>query len=121
MSYCTQCGTEIPDSANFCPGCGAPCGYTPVSNPQPVFEPQTATPVHPKRERKKSTSIAVGIGVILLLLTFAVISTDSGENETSSSGIAVEEIAVADVEPSAQVELAEMVKPDEAEITELQK
>lgn len=34
IKYCTQCGGSMPESAQFCPGCGAKQGY--ASGPGPV-------------------------------------------------------------------------------------
>ena len=34
MSFCTNCGTQIPDGSRFCPNCGAPVG----ANPQPQYQ-----------------------------------------------------------------------------------
>ena len=36
MSFCPQCGAQIPDSASFCPSCGAPLAAAPAPSPQPA-------------------------------------------------------------------------------------
>ena len=44
--FCTNCGKEIPDNANFCHGCGAQVGAAqPQAQPQqtPYAQPQQAT------------------------------------------------------------------------------
>lgn len=45
--FCPQCGTQVPDGANFCPACSTPltpAGTAPVSEPRPVLTPDP-TPV----------------------------------------------------------------------------
>lgn len=45
--FCPQCGTQVPDGANFCPACSTPltpAGTAPVSEPSPVLTPDP-TPV----------------------------------------------------------------------------
>ena len=34
MKYCTNCGAQIPDNANFCPSCGTRLGTA----PQPQYQ-----------------------------------------------------------------------------------
>lgn len=42
--FCTNCGKEIPDNANFCDGCGAQIGATQAQPQQtPYSQPQQAT------------------------------------------------------------------------------
>lgn len=42
--FCTNCGKEIPDNANFCDGCGAQIGTTQAQPQQtPYSQPQQAT------------------------------------------------------------------------------
>ena len=48
MPFCTACGTENPDQARFCFGCGSP-----LVAPQPVVEPS--------EERKVITAIFVDL------------------------------------------------------------
>lgn len=45
--FCGKCGSQIPDSASFCPKCGAPTG-TASNNvtPNKTVQPQSSTPVN---------------------------------------------------------------------------
>jgi len=45
MPYCTQCGTELPPNASYCPKCGAPI-VAPAPPPEPTV-PQVVTPPIP--------------------------------------------------------------------------
>lgn len=71
MMFCQKCGKQIPDTANFCDGCGAPVNR---GAPRPVGgQPQTQTPAKQKKKSSAlSTLVTIGIVVFLVL---AVIST----------------------------------------------
>lgn len=44
MAFCTRCGNRIPDSASFCPGCGAPVINTGGEASGPRFPDSTYEP-----------------------------------------------------------------------------
>ncbi|MEX0602936.1 MAG: Fe-S-containing protein [Bacteroidota bacterium] len=71
MNHCTQCGSEIPGGAKFCPSCGAAVRGTGA----PVPQPSKRTPGTRKRWIIRGAMIAIliaGIGVFLnqLLRTY---------------------------------------------------
>lgn len=40
MSFCPNCGTQIPDGSRFCPNCGAPAGGGYQQQPQQQYQQQ---------------------------------------------------------------------------------
>jgi type II secretory pathway pseudopilin PulG len=53
MTYCAQCGSQVPDGAAFCPKCGKPA----------------ASPVVPTtKKRSKGLFIVLGCGILLFLV-----------------------------------------------------
>ena len=36
MKFCTKCGTQLADEAQFCTGCGTPVAYAPAPAPAPA-------------------------------------------------------------------------------------
>jgi hypothetical protein len=77
---CPQCGTEMPDDAQFCPSCGhdmrdvAPTAPIPVPPVQPpaAYAPPPTTPMPavpaaaPPKKKRTGLIVAVVIGVLLL-------------------------------------------------------
>ena len=47
MSFCINCGTQIPDGSRFCPNCGAPVG----ANPQPQYQQPYQAPQQPQNQK----------------------------------------------------------------------
>lgn len=43
MSYCSNCGTELPAQARFCPGCATPTGVDEETPPPVLHEPTGPT------------------------------------------------------------------------------
>jgi len=67
--YCSQCGTQIPDEAAFCPACGARSAAHPAATP--------ITPA-PTRRRLPYVLAATGICVVVLIAVLVVGSMRGG-------------------------------------------
>ena len=80
--HCTNCGTNIPDGAAFCPKCGQAVGQT--SSPQPS---QAATPPEvPKKKLSKGAGCLLGgVGIILLLALIGQCVPDPNTNSTTAT------------------------------------
>ena len=67
MSFCTKCGTQIPEGSKFCPGCGSPLEepakqeekVTPEVQPEPAKQEEKAAPEvqpEPAEQEEKAAS-----------------------------------------------------------------
>jgi uncharacterized membrane protein YvbJ len=73
MSFCPNCGNQIPDNEKFCAGCGTQnpdfntsTDSIPVSDEQ--LNPQTAQETNPPSDNKKKLGIIVGVVFVVLIL-----------------------------------------------------
>jgi len=57
--YCTQCGAQIGDSAQFCTACGKPVGITPPPAAHPAFNPPRRK-LHRIMSQKKIAGVCAG-------------------------------------------------------------
>ena len=71
MSFCTNCGKQIPDTAKFCTSCGATLAAKVVpsqSDAQIIIPPATTQPVYQSAYTKttgKSTWITIAVIALL--------------------------------------------------------
>ncbi|MFW9999184.1 MAG: zinc-ribbon domain-containing protein [Candidatus Hodarchaeota archaeon] len=71
--YCTNCGTEIPDEAKFCPFCAKPTGNTTSpyfsqteSTPTPQA-PYPETPYIPSKPIKNTGGVAIAVLLVVVV------------------------------------------------------
>lgn len=80
--YCSNCGSSIPDSASFCPSCGA-------STPAAPQEQYTVPPSR-KKPGKKLVFLAAGVLLLLAVVLFVV------AHSTGSAGPATKIVQAAE-------------------------
>lgn len=69
--HCTNCGTQIPDGAKFCPNCAQPVAAVPA---QPASKKQ-------KKKKKGSRLVAVLVAVVGVVIILAI-ALGSGDNNS---------------------------------------
>ena len=83
--YCSQCGTQIPDEAAFCPACGARSAAHPAATP--------AAPAPTRRRWPFVLAAAGACGVVLLVLLVVVTmrggSGGGGGNDNEEGGAVI--------------------------------
>ena len=88
--FCTRCGTEVPDGARFCPGCGAsteaPQAQTPreVTTNRPV---EPAPQVEPRSKRRPHVAAVIAVAAALVAgvcFVILVLKPFSGSGTTAS-------------------------------------
>ncbi|HKY59569.1 MAG TPA: adenylate/guanylate cyclase domain-containing protein, partial [Gemmatimonadota bacterium] len=57
MSFCTECGSRLPDAAKFCPECGTKAAVAAPPPPEPEPEPTVSVPPLPAELREKFDSV----------------------------------------------------------------
>jgi hypothetical protein len=135
MSYCTNCGTGLPEGARFCAGCGTPVTVQQPPPPPPAVPPpqyaapppaQYATPPQqppayqaaPKAPRSRRPLILVtGVIAVVAIVVVAVSLFKAASGETggaSSPEEAVGHLAGA-VDSGDPVAIANTFAPDERE------
>jgi len=68
--YCTNCGSEIPDEAMFCPFCAKPVGSSTsphIQPPQPSQPSYQATPYTPSKPKKTTGGAAVAVLLVVVV------------------------------------------------------
>jgi len=73
MAFCVKCGTQLPEGAAFCHGCGAPQATAPQQSapqevPQNTYQPET-----PVAEPVKAVAKSAGIGKWIALAAIALV------------------------------------------------
>jgi hypothetical protein len=100
--YCSKCGTQNPESAQFCVKCGQQLLQAtppPVAAPidVPASAPQSAARLQPSEETRHTSGLAIAslvlgiLGVSLLALIFGAIALNAiGKNPNlSGKGLAI--------------------------------
>lgn len=96
MVFCSGCGQQLPDSAKFCPSCGAAVSY----GPAPQRPPQTSAPVRPSSRPNNQagcrTALLLVGGILLLFVAGCAVlgflaskipdSTKSSSSRKASKG-----------------------------------
>src|SRR5688572_1934945 len=97
MIYCPECGHEISTAAVACPNCGRPLSSRPVHGAPPVV-----AEVERKDRVPNWIFIPLGvIGALLLVVFFAVMSRDSGDdNSNVAVNVSARRQPVSGVNPS---------------------
>ncbi|WP_141395814.1 zinc ribbon domain-containing protein [Sphingomonas spermidinifaciens] len=73
MAFCTDCGTELPAGARFCPSCGKPAGVSaaaaaPVgAAPQPVSHPAPPPPAARSRGGRGGARLILPVMIVVAL------------------------------------------------------
>lgn len=86
--YCSNCGSSIPDSASFCPSCGA-------STPAAPQEQYTVPPSR-KKPGKKLVFLAAGVLLLLAVVLFVVAHSTGSAGPASQIAQAAENTFTAD-------------------------
>ena len=79
--FCTQCGTEVPDQARFCPACGAQAGGGGAMENKPATESQrpqvsnTTAPVAAKKMALWKKVVLGVVGFIVFVIGLALFAT----------------------------------------------
>ncbi len=114
--FCESCGTEISQTTNFCPNCGAAQRFeqeVPISQPPPASQPPpppSQPPPAPEQRRGGCFRTIGGVAVILVLLAILVNLCEGGR-ETSKGGFTTSEPAK---QEKAQKEPASKQKEEKA-------
>ena len=82
--FCGNCGTQNPDDAPFCAGCGAQLNAQPA--PAPV-EPGFAPPA-PAPKKSKKGLIAIGVAALAVIVALVLIFTFTGRGAASPKALA---------------------------------
>jgi len=71
--FCTQCGSEIPDDAKFCPFCAELVGRSTSSQIQPAQPAQPSQPSYqPTSITKPKSSNATAVVILVIVTVFII-------------------------------------------------
>ena len=73
MAFCTSCGRQVSDDADFCPACGATMAPPPAGAP-PAHVPGAVPPPPRKQGMRPGCKIALIVTVIVVLVVGAAIA-----------------------------------------------
>ena len=82
VSKCLKCGVDIPDGAEFCPGCGAPKGAQTQAQPMQSYQPTQAAPMSMQKVSPMAgifdmffskTGVIMGLAIGILLAWIGVL------------------------------------------------
>ena len=82
VSKCLKCGADIPDEAEFCPGCGAPKGVQTQAQPMRSYQPMQAAPMSMQKVSPlagifdmffSKTGVIMGLSIGILLAWIGVL------------------------------------------------
>lgn len=128
MSFCQNCGQQIPDGAPQCPNCGAPLMQQ-AMNQQPVYQQnpypnqQQAAPsinMQQQPKKKKGKGCLIAIAVVIGLCLLSSLSGNRNKNTAdSSSGAATSATTKATTKKTTEKTAAVTTETDSiAETTE---
>ncbi len=69
MAYCRNCGQNLDEHANFCPGCGTPVNGSTSDTVQPQAQPTT-----PQRERPSTHLVKSILTLLFCCLPFGIVA-----------------------------------------------
>lgn len=69
MTYCTNCGTQIPEGVRFCSSCGAAAPHGGAASAQPFAG---GSPVASDAQANKAMGVLAYLGILVLIPIFAV-------------------------------------------------
>lgn len=100
--YCSQCGTALPFSAQFCPNCGRPAGATFAA-----FAP----PSPPRRKRSRATWVIV-VGLLLCVGLATLPKSGSSSGAATATHTPTRVTAAATALPPTAVALVPTATPE---------
>ncbi len=65
--FCSQCGQQVPDGANFCPACGAPIAESTVSDPDDTTSALEVGAFDPQHEVDDLPELEPGTGMLVVV------------------------------------------------------
>ena len=117
MSYCRQCGTELDDSAVFCPRCGQKVlplppmhAGTDASQPMERQDDQTSAKAASPHKSMNRKTIVIAVALVVLLAVIGAIiahsmhKTDIPDDASAQNGVVVGEGAVKPNNKKTQLE-----------------
>ena len=69
--FCSNCGGQIPEGANNCPGCGKPVANNPVVSPVATAYQQPAG--YPVPAKTNNTAKYIGIGAVVVVAIIVIV------------------------------------------------
>ena len=82
MSFCTKCGTKLPENVRFCMNCGAAVsGHADPANTQPTQKQAVQVTVKQRQPMGKGLKIALCIMIQLLIVGIVMAMTGKSDEE----------------------------------------
>lgn len=124
--FCTSCGSQIPDGASNCPGCGVsviPVASNPAPTPvapvtatyqQPMANPTVSNPAAPNPKSKSTMIGVISVAVIAILVIVLLVNIFGGGGYKKAISTMVDGMEKADWDKYSSVLLKEERKTMES-------